>query len=163
MRSKRKFWNNVNKTETCWLWTGYVAFSGYGQWKRDKLAHRVSYEEHFGVKLTAKDHIHHKEICLNKLCVNPEHLEKTTHKEHPDNITVLNKKKTHCKHGHEFTKENTYQVWTGYGFGRMCRTCMYTHAARTNKRRKELNDRKRASERELFRRSNARSDSDSPG
>jgi hypothetical protein len=33
-------------------------------------------------------------------------------------VCALNARKTHCKHGHEFTPENTYRVKNG---GRACK------------------------------------------
>lgn len=34
-----------------------------------------------------------------------------------------NKNKTHCKRGHEFSKENTIVIKKGNGLGRLCRAC----------------------------------------
>ena len=34
-----------------------------------------------------------------------------------------NATKTHCKHGHEFTSENTYRKRQSWGIERVCRTC----------------------------------------
>ena len=42
---KARFWCKVNKTETCWEWTGYIDKAGYGRFallKRSMLSHRVS-------------------------------------------------------------------------------------------------------------------------
>jgi hypothetical protein len=64
--------------------------------------------------------VHHK--CENKACVNVNHLEALTHKEHVrrhDGIPGVNAAKTHCKNGHEFSPENTCEV----PGGRACLTC----------------------------------------
>ena len=54
--------------------------------------------------------------CRNPWCFNPDHLQARTRREHfhYDHAAV-----THCKHGHEFTAENTY--W--YRGLRDCRAC----------------------------------------
>ena len=41
------FWQKVNKTDGCWLWTAYLNRTGYGQFRvnrRGVLAHRFAYE-----------------------------------------------------------------------------------------------------------------------
>lgn len=75
------FWSYVNKTNSCWLWTGTVHL-GYGKFKPEKrnlAAHRFSYELHKGIIPEGLE-INHK--CRVKSCVNPEHLEALTHEEH---------------------------------------------------------------------------------
>jgi len=71
-----RFWEKVNKTSTCWLWTGAKGKSGYGTIKssdarKSLSAHRVVWELFFG-------HIPNNLCVLHKcdipLCVNPEHL-----------------------------------------------------------------------------------------
>jgi hypothetical protein len=42
-----RFWSRVNRTETCWLWTGFLDRDGYGQFwyhGRNHPAHRVIFE-----------------------------------------------------------------------------------------------------------------------
>lgn len=114
------FWDRVNKTEFCWVYRGPLTGRGYGSYK-GVIAHRFAYVLLGGLIPTGHD-LHH--ICKNKLCVNPAHLETVLPKEHVDNITTINSKKTHCKNGHEYTKENTMLTWNGLSrTGRRCRIC----------------------------------------
>lgn len=42
-----RFWSYVEKTETCWLWTGTLTANGYGRLRvgrKKVLAHRLAYE-----------------------------------------------------------------------------------------------------------------------
>lgn len=67
-----RFWDKVEKTESCWLWKGTQNNYGYGQfWDGEKRvsAHRYSYELMAGV---IKDCVLHK--CDVPLCVRPDHL-----------------------------------------------------------------------------------------
>jgi hypothetical protein len=69
-----RFWSRVNKTDTCWLWTGYVQAYGYGTLiidKRMQMAHRVSYEMAYGPILPGLFCLHH---CDTPACVRPDHL-----------------------------------------------------------------------------------------
>jgi hypothetical protein len=75
---EERFWSKVDKTETCWLWTGSKRKDGYGRFKVNgqmQLPHRVAWI--LSGKTIPEGHvIRHK--CLNKNCVNPEHLETGT-------------------------------------------------------------------------------------
>lgn len=72
-----RFFAKVNKTESCWLWTGSQNSYGYGMlWtgKRKTLAHRVSWELHNGPIPDGLCALHDCPTGDNPLCVNPRHL-----------------------------------------------------------------------------------------
>ena len=110
----------IQATETCWLWRGHVKPTGYGQFY-GQPAHRRVYEAIIG-PIPAGLHLDH--LCEVLVCVNPAHLEPVTHRE---NMRRRNAKVTHCKQGHEFTPENTYQMPSG---SRRCRACNRAAASR---------------------------------
>lgn len=66
-----------NRVTGCWIWDGGKDKDGYGKFKihgHDLKAHRVSFAL-FGGNLPAGYTVNHKQECLNRSCVNPEHLE----------------------------------------------------------------------------------------
>ena len=72
-----RFLSHVEKTESCWLWTGSKCKDGYGRFNIDGkalLVHRVAYELWVG-EIPDDFVVRHK--CRNK-CVNPDHLETGT-------------------------------------------------------------------------------------
>ena len=113
-------------TETgCWVFTGTSTAGGYGvMWENGKrmYAHRASYEE-FNGAIPGDLEIDH--LCRVTSCVNPAHLEAVTHKENTirGRQGKWQKKKTYCKHGHEFSEGNTVIRNRGGAICRECRTC----------------------------------------
>ena len=108
----------------CWLWLADVNHKGYGRFrvgKKKPHAHRVSYELYKGSIPDGFDIDH---LCRNHQCVNPDHLEAVTRGENLrrglGNKGDVNRNKTHCPRGHEYTRENTYINPAG---SRECRTC----------------------------------------
>lgn len=73
---QQRFWEKVNKTESCWLWTSATrgTVSLYGVLSVNGIgisAHRLSYMIHYGQIPDGLCVCHH---CDTPLCVNPDHL-----------------------------------------------------------------------------------------
>lgn len=69
-----RFWAKVVKTDTCWLWAGYVMPNGYGQVRREGkayLCHRWAWKITYGHLPDNKVVAH---VCDVRNCVNPDHL-----------------------------------------------------------------------------------------
>lgn len=119
----QRFFAKVDRTDSCWLWTGALQPEGYGRFApgdtlRRSLAHRWSYEFHVGPipeGLTI-DH-----LCRVRACVNPAHLEPVTLEENARRGN-RNVDKPRCIRGHEFTPENTYSPPSRPQI-RDCKTC----------------------------------------
>lgn len=122
-----RFWERVEKTDTCWNWTGALnakGDKGYGViWFRgaQEYVHRLAFELLVGSIPEGKTIDH---LCRNRKCVRPEHLRAVSLRENvlsSTGITAVNWQKTHCLRGHAFTEENT---WTDPKTGqRQCRAC----------------------------------------
>ena len=103
---------------------GYTRIKNRGPY-RDRTGHSVAYQVLVG-PLRAGMHLHHE--CPNKACYNPAHLRWVTPSEHiQEHSPNQYRDRTHCKHGHEFTEENTRRI----GNARVCRGC-----ERSRKRRR---------------------------
>lgn len=137
-----RFWERVEKTDTCWLWKGYKLPKGYGMFcmgpkyaGHSQLAHRWAYELTHGEKPTDKQLVLHS--CDNPSCVNPDHLRLGTHADNLRDASSrgrhYNTKKTHCKNGHEYTPENTFisQRKKRNTTCRICKICFNDSLLRT--------------------------------
>lgn len=144
---EQRYWKFVDKRDDgCWLWTGAKTNGGYGHfWRGDRqvVAHRWSYEHLVGPVPDGLDLDH---LCRNRSCVNPDHLEPVTRSENLlrgetgkhgneglNSAPAINRNKTHCKHGHAFTPENTY-ISTNKRKGTKHRACRACHRERSRRR-----------------------------
>lgn len=122
---KQRFFARINKTDTCWIWSGCKDTAGYGQLrigKRMGLTHRVSWEIHNG-PIPSDALVLHR--CDVRSCVNPAHLFLGSYS---DNAIDRDRKRrgrhsrlTHCRNGHPYNSDNTYlHLRSGW---RQCRIC----------------------------------------
>ncbi len=95
----QRFWSNVKKTDSCWLWTSRAVTGGAvkyglvsmrvlsprGNATRWETAHRVSYELVNG-PIPSGLHILHS--CDTGLCVNPAHLRLGTRQDNTDDMVL---------------------------------------------------------------------------
>jgi hypothetical protein len=129
------FWEKVNKDGPipkkhpelgkCWEWTGAKDKKGYGNFTvakgKTSKAHRFSFKLAFGWLLDHPYQVHHK--CENTSCVRPKHLihlHGTRNNDLSTSPSAINKRKTHCKRGHEFTEDNIVRGSKG---NRRCKSC----------------------------------------
>src|SRR3990167_3103684 len=101
----------------CWIWMGAITKTGYGiivnrfTNRKPKWTHRLSYET-FCNPIPKGLHVLHR--CDIPSCINPKHLFIGTPLDNQRDCIRKGRRvnhqalKTHCKRGHEFTKENTY-------------------------------------------------------
>lgn len=134
-----RFWEKVEITPTCWLWTAgrfgrnkeYGCFYLTGG-RKAVPAHVWAYEQNNG-KVPNGLVLDH--LCRNTLCVRPTHLEVVTHQVNilrGEGLAAKQAKQTHCKHGHSL--EDAYILMGGR---RHCRTCQnIRNAKRTQEYRK---------------------------
>ena len=90
--AEERFWEKVDKSSDCWVWTGALSHLGYGKfWYRDKVqsAHRVAYQLFIGEIPKGMCICH---TCDNRKCVNPKHLWLGTQKENIQDMWAKGRK-----------------------------------------------------------------------
>lgn len=89
---EKRFELRINRTETCWLWTGKSKTEfGYGRisyFGKPERAHRVAYILYVGKIPTGKHVLH---TCDIPLCVNPKHLYIGSNKENGRDRSARNR------------------------------------------------------------------------
>lgn len=155
-----RFWQKVEISPGCWLWTAGKSGSGYGCHTVDGgpvSAHRFSYELAYGPIADGMhiDHTcHNNDLtcsggpCRHRACVNPSHLEAVWPGENlrRSHLTLngMNSRRELCPQGHDYT-------WTVRADGkayRWCRPCKQQreleNAARINAWRRNRYAKRRA-------------------
>lgn len=129
----------------CREWQGYRDDNGYGR-RSGKAGRRFgTHLVHRQIMIMAGHNIVGKAVrhlCDNPPCFRYDHLAIGTQ---ADNLADMvakgrhvpnNRGMTHCKHGHEFTEENTHMQKRRNGTPyRRCRTCHRINALRSYRRR----------------------------
>lgn len=135
---EQRFWPQVEKTDTCWLWRGWIDKDGYGNihgFGKQQGSHRVAWMMLNGA---VPDGLVIDHICRVRNCVNPEHLRAITFVQNVmcgEGPCARHKRKTHCTNGHELTEENVHL--RGGGKWRSCRICERAADKRKRGRRRE--------------------------
>lgn len=124
-----KFMMLVEKTDTCWLWKGYIRTDGYGRARHTSSNHGLAHKwlwEHTNGSVPEGLELDH--LCRVRHCVNPEHLEPVTRQVNVlrgVSPPALNARKTHCPQGHALAGDN---LGIGTHGGRFCRICSRVRA-----------------------------------
>lgn len=123
-----RFWSHVEKTDTCWIWTGGKDGKGYGRMRlpgsKDKWtsAHRFAWTITRGAVGPGLVIDHKREVCHSRACANPDHLEPVTQAVNLARAENSPASRTHCPRNHEYTEENTYINPSGK---RVCKACWW--------------------------------------
>lgn len=136
--AEERFWQHVQKTETCWIWLATTDRQGYGQFHPEpgmnRIAHKWLYQRMVGPIPEGMQLDH---LCRNTSCVNPAHLEVVTARENTmrgNSRSAINARKTECNRGHPFTPKNTRRDRYGQ---RNCRKCDYIRLVMYRQKRRE--------------------------
>lgn len=151
-KERARFDVKVDKSGEHWMWTSAYDDFGYprvGLRKAVYPAHRVSLWMS-GTEIPAGMCVDH--ICRVRGCVNPAHLRVVTPavnaRENNESPFAMNRRKTHCIHGHEFTPENTRYYTPKYTvnfrgkrkpgvLGRVCIACQLRRREEARQRRSQ--------------------------
>ena len=137
-KAKEKFHQSyeIDPVTGCWNWTKGGCKAGYG---RIVVLGKTLYAHRFSALMAGKrlreddDVIDH--LCRNRGCVDPDHLEITTHAVNIGRgiagaaAGFHQRSKTHCPRGHPYEGDNLYIAHGRDGSEkRVCRECKRIHA-----------------------------------
>lgn len=119
-----RFWEKVEMSADCWLWTACKTSLGYGQFRAagrvTVYAHRWSYENSKGA---IPDGLVLDHLCRTTSCVRPDHLEAVTQRINVlrgESPSAKQARQTHCMNDHELAGRNL--ITDAHG-KRRCREC----------------------------------------
>lgn len=129
------FWRRTRESGACVVWTGYLNQDGYGKLKWSgygRYAHRVA----FFLRMGRWPESELRHLCNDRSCV--LHVVEGSRSENVQDTLAAgnhpNASRTHCKHGHEFTEENTRIDKAGR---RVCKVCSRARVRVSAKRRRD--------------------------
>jgi hypothetical protein len=129
INTEDRFLNKINKTDSCWLWTGALNSKGYGSIRIDGKSvgtHVYSYKLYKGEVSEGLLVCH---TCDIPNCVNPEHLWLGNSKDNAvdmvnkGRVGASSKPQTHCRKGHEFEIFGVYNYVKNGKQERTCKEC----------------------------------------
>lgn len=139
-----RFYDKVDTSGDCWLWTAAIIRGGYGLFafpEKNRTAHRGLWDNIMGA---VPDGFELDHLCRVPKCVRLDHLEIVPHLENMrrsqpfrDNygFAAENAAKQFCKEGHEYTPENTYRM-KSRPTARYCRACHHARSAEYSQRKR---------------------------
>lgn len=133
-----RFWSKVKQGDApahapdlgpCWIWTSILQKSGHAVFGeaagKSVRAYRWAYQN---MVSEIPDGLTLDHLCRRPACVNPYHLDPV-----PLLVNIARiPRVTHCRHGHEYTPENTYT----HGKSRRCKECVRIANKRSSERRR---------------------------
>lgn len=134
---KSSVWWIVDEQTGCWNWQLTISVSHHYPVHSVNgklvLAHRYFYEQKYG-PIAKGYEAHH--TCLNRICVNPDHVEPKTKPEH---IAIHHQLKKCCRNGHVLTPETT----SDRGTHRRCLICERQATRRSHAKNRAARNRER--------------------
>lgn len=114
--TEERYWEKVDKTGECWLWTAYCTTDGYGQFRHDGkmiYSHRLAFEWGHG-EIPEGMQVDHR--CHQRNCVRPAHLRLVTNAQNMQNLRGAYSNSATGVRGVSWHKrEQKYQALVGLG------------------------------------------------
>lgn len=149
-----QYWAKVDRRgpDECWPWLSSRNPKGYGVMsdghRSSQPAHRFGYVLAHGPipdGLTV-DHLCHTVACTlgnacpHRACQNPAHLQVLSHIDNArrgTSMAAINRRKTHCKRGHELSAVNIYEALFRKRGYRACKLCAQLRSQQQTQERRE--------------------------
>lgn len=123
-----RFWNSVDKSGACWLWTAAIGHGGYGSFARGDrsqiTAHRMSWILTHG--RNPPDQVLHR--CDVPACVRPDHLWSGSHRDnHADKANKGRTPYGENNSQHKLTAEQVEAIRSRYAAGGISQQALADH------------------------------------